>query len=84
MLKYGIFGACVAVITVAMGVDLLLTEPTSVKWMGLLAIFGGAVVAIRSWAALSIHTEQRTGQQPTWHIQRVLAPRNPDQKESGS
>ncbi len=75
MLKYGIFGACVTVIALVIGVDLLLTEPSAVKWMGLLAIFGAIVVAVRSWAALSLHAEKSTGQQPAWHIQRVLAPR---------
>lgn len=72
MLKYGIFGILVAGIAIALGIDLLLTEPSSIKWMGLLAILGGMGVAFRTWAALSIHAEEATGKQPVWHIQRIL------------
>lgn len=73
MLKYGLFGAVVTVIALTLGVNLLLTEPTPIKWMGLLAILGGVVVALRSWAALSLYAEEASGKQPPWHIQRVLS-----------
>lgn len=72
MLKYGLFGIIAAVIAMGLGISLLLTEQSPIRWMGLLAILGGTAIALRSWAALSIHAEETTGQQPVWHIKRVF------------
>ena len=76
MLKQGVFGIFATIVVVVLGAFLIVTEPSPVRWMGLLAIFGGFLLAIRTWAALSIHAEDTTGQQPSWHIQRVLAARD--------
>lgn len=72
MLTHGILGSIVAVLVIVLGVDLLLTEQSPVKWIGLLAIIGGIAVALRSWVAMSVHAEETIGKQPAWHIQRVL------------
>ena len=76
MLKNGLFGAVITGVVMTLGVSLLVTEPSEVKWLGLLIIFGGLVVAAHSWAALSFYAEDRSGQQPRWHILRVLERRD--------
>lgn len=75
MLGYGIFGVVAAIVAMVLGVFLFVTEPSLVRWLGVVAIFGGLVVALRSWVALSIYAEEVLGRQPAWHIQRVLTAR---------
>lgn len=57
MLKNGVFGFIVAGIVAILGVDVLVTESSSVRWAGLLAIFGGVSVALRAWASIKAATE---------------------------
>lgn len=47
ILKQGLFGVVVTIVAMLLGVALLLNEASPVSWLGLLAMFGGLLVAVR-------------------------------------